>query len=197
MDYSEINDNELIYLIRGSNPEYIDILFNKYSLLLKNISLYFSNIYNLPYDDVYLECLNSLNDSVYSYSHSMASFSTYARKCILNNLYVYLKKYYSKKNYYINHSISLDTSFGEYVLKDSISDYEDNYTCLLSKFNAKSLRIFLSTLPLLSSSIFELVINGFKYKEISELLDISTSKVNYELKNIRKKVINYFKFIDI
>ena len=55
-------------------------------------------------------------------------------------------------------------------------------------------RIILETileLPLEDSSILELKFNGFNYREISVLLDIPGSTVEYRIRRIRREIGKY------
>ena len=45
-----------------------------------------------------------------------------------------------------------------------------------------------NALDFIDSLIFELRLNGFKYKEISMLLDIKESKVDYSIQKARRKL---------
>ena len=50
----------------------------------------------------------------------------------------------------------------------------------------------INKLPIEYSSVLELKMNGFNYREISTLLDIPSSTVEYRIRRIRKEINQYY-----
>lgn len=183
MDYKEINDNELLYLISDNNDEYKDVLFEKYKPIVLALAKKYSTINKdiaIDTDDLVQTGYIGLNNAIRFYKSDHCLFYTYACFCIEHALKkeVYKRKYRKGKNHY------------------SFISYEDhkNLFCYIQESemtNMHFLDLFVqakNALDFIDSLIFELRLNGFKYKEISMLLDIKESKVDYSIQKARRKL---------
>ena len=99
------------------------------------------------------------------------------------------------KNEHINHALSMDLELEENLrLMDSF--YDESIINNPDQYLEESLQYdylieFKHNLPMKQSLIFELRYNGFKYKEISKLLDIPLSTVDNCLHTCRKKLASH------
>ena len=94
----------------------------------------------------------------------------------------------------LNNSVSLNKNFD----KDQNSTFED---LIPSKYNLEKEYEYDETfnklmdakysLNLMDSSIFELKMNGFSTREIANLLELTYKVVDYRMRKIRKKIVNY------
>lgn len=183
MDYRTLNDDEVLYLIRDSDINYNELIFKKYSCYLKKIAREYAINYNIDFDDAYQEALLALNYAINNYSNDKnAKFITFINLCVNARL-----KDYVQKEVFNNIKIVNTSDYYEYTtgIDNTYHDVE-NY-CI-----NEQLISFKNSLDIIESSIFELRINGFKYREIAKLLDISVYTVNNTLKKIRKKMSTYY-----
>lgn len=171
MEY-RINDNELVYMISEDYDLYFKIIFDKYKPIIVSLANDFYNTYKslgVEFDDFFQEGLIGLNKAVETYNSNDSMFYTYACICIKRNIISYCRKLNTNKYKLLNDSIAIDCiksfSFNnDDIFLSDLYEYEFSYLkCLFDDFNAL---------------VFELKYNGFTHKEISNLLDISMSKVS-------------------
>ncbi len=193
MDYRKVNDYEIMYMIKENDEGARELLLKKYLPIVSKIAsryLPFVKTLGIEFDDLIQEGMIALNKAINSYDDSMGIlFYTYVSVCIERHIITYCKRADNKKNYFLNYSISDDNC---YSLKDPKSsvDYffneksaEDTFIRYKNLFDIKY------------SSVFELRYNGFSYKEISNLLDISIGTVDARLSRIRKSLQQRCNFI--
>lgn len=192
MDYKQINDYEVMYMVRENDEDARGILFKKYLPIVGKIaSKYtgFTNRKGVDFDDLLQEGLIALNAAINGYEDGNGVlFYTYVSVCIERHLSTYCRRLDNKKNYFLNNSIDDDNYYFIMDSKSSI-DYIFNESLAEEEFirckNAFDIK---------HSSIFELRYNGFSYKEISRLLDISISTVDGRLYRIRKSLQEKYNF---
>lgn len=183
MKYQEINDNELLYLISDNNDEYKNILFLKYKPIVIAMAKKYNRINNdksMDFDDLVQIGYIGLNNAIRFYKHENSLFYTYACFCIDHALSkeVYRKLYKKGKNNYTFISYEED--------KMNISESDEP-----KKENLRFLYLFSrikNALDFFDSLVFELRLNGFKYKEIAILLGVNESKVDYSIQKTRRKL---------
>lgn len=178
----EVNDYELIYMIREHNLEE-EFLYQKYEPMIRSeIKRYRKSIKLAGLDeiDLYQEGMLGLADALKYYDESQKSqFSTYAFKCIRGKILNCIRKEARKKRgiYIEKHSLSKELPSGlrlEELLGDEYRVENDFYIQNLMK----EIMYFKHNLPFTHSLVFELRMNGFTSKEISILLDLSYRTVN-------------------
>ena len=104
----------------------------------------------------------------------------------------FCRSYTAKKNQLLNHARCIDMMSGYKNKKENTyyeqiisADFSDNQ---LNDYAYNQMCIqFKHSLPFYESLIFELRYNGFKYKEIAKLLDITVNSVDRSISNIKKK----------
>lgn len=194
MDYKNVNDYEIIYMIRENDDDARNLIFNKYLPIVKSIAnkyYVFFKQNGADYDDFVQEGLIALNKAMNTYDENCGSlFYTYASLCITRQIITYCRNLCSKKHYILNNSIRDEDIFLYVNNGDSVDDY------LCELYKEEEFIEIKNLFPLKYSSVFELRYNGFCYKEISELLNISVStvdsrlsKIRYTLHNMRKNVV--------
>ena len=182
MDYKQVNDYEVMYMIRENDEESRNLLLRKYNPIINKIAskyVEYSKNIGIEFDDLVQEGFIALNNAIFNFNENNdVLFYTYACICIERHLITYCRKFSSKKHYYLNNSISDDC----YLACDTNSVLENFISELLTEdffVNCKNL------FDIKYSSILELRYNGFTYKEISRLLDISIGTVDVRLARIR------------
>lgn len=192
MAYKEVNDYELVYLVKEDSWEAYNLLFGKYNNLIKKLAFnYYSNFKNLglEYDD-YIQAgvygfLNAIN---YYSEDSGVLFFTCAKTFISREIAKEVKKAGRLKHSIINGAISMsislyddgDMDYYDIIGNNSIEEAYDSY------LNMKSIIDYKYCFNWPYSLVYELKCNGFSNKEISVLLDLKYKTVDNCLSFIKK-----------
>ena len=191
MDYKNINDYEIMYMIRENDDESRKLMFDKYAPIVNNIAANYSVLVKgigVDMDDLIQEGYIALNDAIDKYDESSGVlFYTFACLCIKRHLITYCKRANNYKNYYLNYAIK-DESL--YNLKDDKIDFYNLDNIFFEEMFVRFKNLF----NFVDSSIFELRYNGFSYKEISSLLDIAPNIVDSKVSKIRKVLKSKLKY---
>ena len=172
-----LSDSELIYYIRQKNKEAYRLLFLKYKTRMKH----FLNIYNLlflinrDYDAVEGIYYSSIDLAINGYEYSKGKFYSYLSMVFRYQVFIFLNKnYYHIKNEFVENS-------PEYLFQCE-DHHQIDISLALDKLKAYDFS---------SYQVIKLWMNGFKYTQISEKLNIKTKKVYY----LFKKGVEYLKSI--
>ena len=182
------NDYELLDLIYDNDEVAYNIMINKYKPVIYNKALEYytylrnNNYEGLTLDDFLEEGLITLNHAIKSFDSNKGSlFYSFLLVCLTSSFNLMLRKIFTIKNRPLLKYQEL-----EYEVKDSKGidpyDYVDN----LDIYN--ELNDYLYSVSLIDSAIIELRLNDFKYSEIMELLDVSSSKINRTIKMMRERL---------
>lgn len=176
--YNELNDYELISYISENNEEANDIIFEKYKpLIIDRSNKLFTYCKNCgaEVNDLIQEGMVGLSDAIKNFSETKeASFYTYASKCINHKIISYIVKSRRLKNKILNNSIFLElnlqdesNSFGKNLADNS---YNPEEILISEESKQEILDIIDKTLNDFEKEVMNLKINGFKYKEIADIL---------------------------
>ena len=172
MDYKKINDYEQLYLISENDDNSMAVIYEKYKPIVSAIAKkYYSktNYHCGDLDDFIQEGYIGLDRSCFALKNENMINSISIEYEIEDNLklmdFIPDETPCNNPNYYLDEKIVLD-----------------------------KLIQFKNNLPLRQSLVFELRYNGFKYKEISALLDIPISSVDNCLHICRQKFQKQFVF---
>ena len=184
MDYKGINDYELIYRIRENDDMAVNTMLAKYEPIVISLAKkYYPKMKHLGVEmsDLIQEGRIAVVKAINSYdADGNTLFYTYVSLCIDRNFITYIRNLSREKNYALNYSIS-----DEYIYTISDSTFDPvNY--LVQICDEEKVRNVKNSFEFLDSNIFELRCNGFSYKEISELLDVSLGIVDSRLCKIRR-----------
>ena len=156
-----------------------------YFVINKSFKQYLSN------DDIIQEGYIGLWKAIKTYDNS-SSFSTYAIKCIYNNILMYIRDHISK---FHNNILSLD-----YLYNDEKEETEgDLYNCIKVEEEYIKLKIdllykpFIKTLSEKEQKILYYNFLGYSQTKIGEKLNCSQKIICMYLSNIRKKLKKYLK----
>jgi len=201
--YKDLNDYEIMYMVE-ENDDARDLLFNKYRPIIVNIA----NKYKLDgerlgfeVDDLVQEGYLGLYSAIRNYNcEEDALFYTYALLSIKSKILNALKIGNTQKKKSLNYSISLSTPIdydsdlllGDFIIDDKAINPDK---VLDEKVIFDNLRFFLYSLDINRASIFELNLNGFNNRDISNLLNCPVKTVANTLFRVKKKLINYYDLV--
>lgn len=178
MIYTDIGDNELVYLIRSDNQEAKDFLIKRYKKrIFGMIASYCKKnfIKGIDYEDyfhncfiVFLKCLENFDDEY--------NFLFYVSQSVEREIYHLIEK-----EKLIREIIPLEDEFliKDRVLVDTISDLgvlyrENEINDLIDK-----------NFDRLSKQILNYRLQGYSFKEIADILKISKKRIYKKIDNIR------------
>lgn len=173
----KLSDSELIYYIRQNNKEAYRLLFFKYKTRMRH----FLNLYNLSfllsrdYDAIESIFYTSIDLAINGYEYSKGKFYSYLSVVFRYQVFIFLNKnYYHIKNEFVENS-------PEYLFQCEDHHQVDIFLGLekLKSYNEESY------------GVIKLWMNGYKYAEIGEKLNMNKKKVYY----LFKKGIEYLKSI--
>ena len=204
MDYKQVNDYEVLYLVNDNNEDAYSLLFYKYKpIIISYAKTLQKKYYNsgLDFEDLYQEGMLGLSLAIKSFdSSSDNTFYTFAVLCIKRTMEKILLKSLRAKNLLNNKSCSLDDYINDekYCLNDIVYSDKDVIELILDKLtDFKELINFKYNLNSRQMPVFELKVNGFSNGEIATLLDMSYKEVDnclYYIKKTIKKLNMSFKY---
>lgn len=202
-EYKDFNDYELMYMVSDNNELATDIIYEKYTPIIKKISMRYldeAKSIGFDYDDLMQEGYIALSKAIEFYDANNASlFYTYAIHSIVGAIINLLRKGSTLKNIALNSSLLLSSSNTDDVcLYDVVADPNailPELTILEIDF-FDQIKFFMHSLKFEYALIFELVFNGFSNKDISCLLDISINSVFNSIYRVRKKLKKYLASVE-
>lgn len=197
--YKNLNDYEQLYLV-CENDEYAkEKIFNKYKPIIVSIAkkylAYSNNRFDL--DDLIQEGYIGLNRAISSFDDKEnVLFYTFSIVCIERQIKSYYRQFKTLKNYHFYNSYSLDMEIDDMTLSDIVEDKSILNSPTLFLDNScleEELINFKHSLDFRTSLVFELRYNGFKYREIADLLDISIGIVDSSIHNCKERLKKFLK----
>lgn len=195
--YNDENDNELYYLVSENNEDAKDMFFEKYDNIIRMKCAKYKNFVEskgFEFNDLFQEGRLGLTQAINDYNDQKnVKFYTFANLCIDRQIATFLKHITRDKNKILNDSISLDSytnSVGkpiiELILDDKNIDPEESFIEmeeqeeLFSKIE--------KTLTNTENDVLNLRLQGFTYKEIAQLLNITEKAVDGSISRIKTKL---------
>lgn len=185
MDYKKYNDYELIYMVKEENDFSLNILYQKYSPVIFNIAngIYKQFCqYGYDLEDFVQEAYIAFQNALVSFDESRnILFYTFVVVCIKRRLLSFCRK--------ITRGIK-NVSFYSNEFDDSlIVDDKSDLDSLWNDIEIQNIfRNIICNLSLEEGAIFELKMNGFTYREISNLLDIPVSSAEFRNRKARQQL---------
>ena len=196
MNYTEINDEQLIHMIREDSEDAKDILYEKYKYIIDiELKKYKRVAYALSYDvsELSQEALVGFADAMNNYREDKeASLSSFITLCVDRRLQVAIKKAGRLKNQMMKEALSLEEEYSaSSQLRDLLSDNLENDPLenILKEENYKELKQRIK--ESLSSSEYEVytyMINGLKYDEIASLINKNLKQVDNTIQRVKSKI---------
>lgn len=190
MNYYDYNDYELISLANEENEDAKNILILKYKPLIQKIvaKLYkYCKNNGLEKSDLIQEGMIGLNHAIETFNQDREIlFYTYAYKCIKTRLISTLISCERQKNKILNESISYDRDDSNMLnfIKDTSSNPED----LIINSDKELINRINSNLSENECAVFDLLINGFNYREIANILNKDSKSIDNTIQRIKNKI---------
>lgn len=196
MNYRNINDYEQLYLIAEKDEAANDLVYEKYKPIIYSLAYkHLKKVKNFGVDieELIQEGYVGLSNAIDAYKDNLtANFYTFATVCIDRQIKSYCRKYMTKKQIVLSNKISIDDDLDKKVELRECMYSNNNPEVYLNNSNYNDLCIkFKHSLTSRTSLVFELRSNGFKIKEICNLLELSPSMVEKAICEIRKKGSKY------
>lgn len=193
MNKYEYNDYELLDYICESNEDATKILYDKYKAVIESIARSkVNNGIGLELNDLIQEGMIGFSEAIRDYKNQKdVTFYTFASLCIERQILTAIKKATRDKHKLLNDSISLDYSYDkDSNLYDNISD--DNQQSpedrVIEMEEEKQLYgIIVDKLSSFEKQVFDLKIKNFSYKEIGQLLNVDSKKIDNAIQRIKQK----------
>lgn len=193
--YRDLNDYEILYLIKENDFNDYEIIYEKYRPLIYKIALKYKNTcksFGYELDDLmqvgYLALFKSVKTFHYECDNT---FYTYILHVIENSIIGVIRGNNTNRSRVLNESISYDILLPgtdvSYI--DIISDPKSERDILDIFEQERNFIVFKNTLSFDVACIFELKFNGFLNDEISKLLEISLKDVKKGINKIKKQLL--------
>lgn len=198
--YRELDDNELIYMIRENDDNY-EIMQQKYEPYLLTICKEYKKMAKqIGYEtEDLIQIANwGLADAISNYKDNQnVLFKTFLTTCVKNKLTNEIKRNTSNKKIILNKAISYDEPIEgtDMTIFDTLKDKNiiDPLNYLLIEERQNDYINFLNSLPFEVAVIYELKTNGFSYGEIAKFLEIDKKVItkSLEIAKISKREYGY------
>ena len=194
MNYTDLNDNELIYYAYENNEEANNILIKKYEPLINSIvtrMMKSCSYMGLERSDLVQEGMIGLSHAVdYFNEQRDITFYTYAKTCIERRIISVIVAAKRLKHKALNDSISLDADEGDSFLEHLLRDNHSNPAEIVMdvEHTEKLIENIKSKLTDFELQVFELMLSYFKYVEIAEMLDKDKKQIDNAIQRIKMKV---------
>ena len=149
-----------------------------------------TNEYNI-YDELMQEGRFALLKARDTYIEGLQSFSSYAYRCVFNEISTYIKVFNNirdNKNTSLNDLVKIEDN-QEITYEDIIYTYDD-----LSKIdsNYNDILKFISTKDIITKRIAFYTLKGYNQREIGELLGIKERNINTRVYKLRNEIAKEF-----
>ena len=197
--YNKENDNELIHLVSESNEDAKELIYQKYRPIIEmKAKKYVKFVVSKGYDmnDLIQEGMIGLTQAINDFKEQKnVQFQTFANLCIDRKIFSFIRNITRDKHRLLNESISIDASYsstGKPLIEMLFDENNINPEEIFIERETKY-ELFNKIDEKLSKSekeVFDLRMQGFSYKEISELLNITSKAVDGTLSRIKNKITN-------
>lgn len=192
MDYFELNDNELIYMINESNENAYECLYNKYKNVIYKISLKYINkasLYGLDINDLVLEGYLAFDTAIKNYKDlkNNSKFYSFLYSCVEHNIQNIIRNNAVKKHSVLNDAVKYEQNY-ELIknIKDTqIANIDEQL--ILNQDSKHKYNIIMKKLSSIEQEVFKLKYKNYTTKEIAIIIGKNIKAVNNALERIRKK----------
>lgn len=190
------NDFELLYLISESNEEASTILYEKYKDVIDLKAkkyLKHASLRGLDYQDLVQEGMIGLSQAVRDFKNEKdVKFSTFAGLCIEREISSAIRRASRQKYKMLNESVSYDhDDKNERPWIEILADVKDKDPYDYVVEHETSTELFKKVNEQLTDfeqQVFDLKLNHFDYKEMSDILGKSYKSIDSAMQRIKNKI---------
>ena len=191
-----MEDNKLLALAKAGDEKALDELYDKY----KKIVLVIAKKYYLidgNNDDIVQEGMFGFIKAVNTYDETKCDFVPYLSKLVEQQFVNAIKKSHSQKNIPLNDSLMLNNQ-GELSIDDKVVSIPSTTLSpeleVIYEENNKNLNDLISNkLSEFEQQVLQLYLEGYKYNDIIEKLNVTYKSVDNALSRIKTKLANFKK----
>lgn len=195
MDYDDINDNELLFLVSESNEEARSILVKKYTGIVYKIAHKYTSLaesIGIEEKDLIQEGLIGLTKAIDTYdTNKEVLFYTYVTVCIETSIKTALRSGNRKKNKSLNDSISLEKLYEEDInIDEALKDEQYNPSLKIQEEESMD-EILTKSQKLLTSfeyEVLKLKIYGYSNQEVADITKKNKKAIENTLFRIKSKL---------
>ena len=196
MNYKDISDDELIMMLNEDSDKAKELLYTKYRFIVSYYVKKYTKIaltIGIDLRDLNQEALVGFSDALDSYKEGDASLKTFISLCVERRIHTAILKASRKKNQLLNNALSLEHIYScfDSSLADIISDNNENDPLVKITRNERYNKIVNEIDLSLSDAekdVFNLMLDGFDYKQIAEILSISSKSVDNTIQRVKQKI---------
>lgn len=196
MKYSDMNDYELLSYVSEDSEIANDIIYDKYKPLIVEISnklFPYCKNFGVEINDLIQEGMVGLSGAIKTFNESHdTTFYTYASKCINRKIISYIITLGRLKNKVLNSSVFLElydedqsNGFGKEIADNS---YNPEKILISEEGKNEILNIIDMYLTDFEKEVINLKINGFRYKEIADMLNKDVKYIDNTIQKIKNKI---------
>ena len=174
------NDYELVYLAKEENELAIELLLKKYMPLINSKIKKYSNSLKEDYRN---EAKLTLYEAIFNYKDEKP-FAAYLNTCLDNHLINFYKSLSRNKNKILNEAMPIinEEQLNVYNIKKIYSNPED---ILLEEARPNDI----VALTWKEELVFDLKVQNYTPKEISQIIDKNVSNVYNIIRRIQNKIV--------
>lgn len=193
--YRDLNDYEILYLVKENDEINYEIIYEKYTPLVYKLACKYKKIclkFGYEINDIMQVGYMALFKAVEAYRYEDESmFYTFLTHVIENAIISEIRKNNTLKCRVLNECFSYDVlvpnTNNSYI--DIIKDVKNEISILEDLENEYQWIVFKNTLPFDVACVFELKYNGFCNEEIAILLNRNICAVNDDIKIIKNQLL--------
>ena len=195
MDYDDINDNELLFLVSESNEEARSMLVKKYTGIVYKIAHKYTSLaesIGIEEKDLIQEGLIGLTKAIDTYNtEKEVLFYTYVTVCIETSIKTALRSGNRKKNKSLNDSISLEKLYEEDInIDEALKDEQYNPSLKIQEEESMD-EILNKSKKLLAPfeyEVLKLKIYGYSNQEVADITKKNKKAIENTLFRIKSKL---------
>lgn len=202
MEYKDINDYELLYLISDIQEDEAVYLFHKYEPFIKKKCMKWKCILDklgIEMDDLKQEVSIVFFEAIKNFKEEKNTvFYTYLNTIIDNKIKNIVRGMNTNKNIDVSNCVSLSSVLNDRELIEFIaSDSEKIEKVIETEEIKEKIYEFLYNLSIDKALILELYFNRYSVPSISKLLDVKEDTVRITLRICRKKLKDYLQKLEL
>ena len=195
MEYNNLNDTELLFLVSESNEDARSELVKKYTGIVNKIASKYVGLaetFGIDQKDLVQEGLIGLSKAIDTYNYDkLVLFYTYVTLCIETSIKTALRVGSKKKNQSLNNSISLDKLYEDEInINEIVKDEQSDPSIqLLDKESIDEiLKKSKEVLTSFEYEVFKLKSEGYSNEEISLKTGKDKKSIENTIFRIKSKI---------